>query len=842
MALSVFVAIAALAALAPVAAARHLPEVPDTALEGVSIETYDTTPPHDQTYAQQAPARPAQETRIVYKAGSGQSNSITVTENADSYVFTEANAVVPEVADNTGGTCTVAAGVTTCPKAGIDSIAVLAGDESGPPHAGVDDTITVSAIPPQGVLVDGGSGNDEIATAAGNDDVFGREGIDTVSPGAGNDVVTPGPSAQPLAGFRQQAATGGGLGFDEVRFDDRVGGVSVLASQYAKDSDIVNCPTPTATTGILLPGCVDGLTPDFDKIVGTLQNDDIVASTGNNVLAGLDGSDVLCGGMGVDTVDYSESPQGVTVTLDGSVDSDPRHTAPVFEPGLPLYRVARIDCRETDPASGSVVGSPVIGNPLDAPGGPRRDCTRNDGRAGENDCVGEDVESIIGSDFDDTLIGNDPDVFEGLGPKVEPHGTNDIEGRGGDDLIDGRFGPDALSGGAGNDTVTYGAHDGPYGSYAARIQPVSAAIDGAPNDGASVSEQPCVDAYNARLDTYPAPYQTPPDPVTGDRRLELLGGGSLQCTDFDYRSNQSDSIEDDVENVIGGNSADTLGGDGDANRLQGGTGADYIDGHGGGDQLEGQEGADTILGGERRRHRPGRRRWRRAGRRERQRQRPGRERRRHREGRCATPTRSAAATAARDLVDFSEATTPVHVSADGIADDGRAAKATMSLPTSRSSSAARTRTCSRAVRVESYSGGDGDDLPVRRGWRRHLVGRPGRRRRDIRAAGGPVLVNLAEGGNDGEAGEGDDVPRRRRGGARRRRRRHAARGRQGKRADRRGRKRPTGGRRRRRHAGRRAGQRRVVRRRWRRHAVRQRRRRQPHRWGRQRRPQGRGGR
>ena len=56
---------------------------------------------------------------------------------------------------------------------------------------------------------------------------------------------------------------------------------------------------------------------------------------------------------------------------------------------------------------------------------------------------------------------------------MEPHGINDIEGRGGNDLIDGGFGPDALSGGDGYDTVT----------YASRAEPVSAAIDGAPNDG-----------------------------------------------------------------------------------------------------------------------------------------------------------------------------------------------------------------------------------------------------------------------------------------------------------------------------------------------------------------------
>ena len=63
-----------------------------------------------------------------------------------------------------------------------------------------------------------------------------------------------------------------------------------------------------------------------------------------------------------------------------------------------------------------------------------RDCTPNDGIPGvEQDCVGEDVENIVGSEFDDVLVGNDPDQYEGQGPRVEPHGINDIDGLGGND-------------------------------------------------------------------------------------------------------------------------------------------------------------------------------------------------------------------------------------------------------------------------------------------------------------------------------------------------------------------------------------------------------------------------
>ena len=89
-----------------------------------------------------------------------------------------------------------------------------------------------------------------------------------------------------------------------------------------------------------------------------------------------------------------------------------------------------------------------------------RDCTADDGAwdgtTSEGDCVGEDVENIVGSDFDDILIGNDVDPLEGRGPRVEPLGANRIQGGDGDDVMDGRSGPDVYEGGAGTDTVTYG--------------------------------------------------------------------------------------------------------------------------------------------------------------------------------------------------------------------------------------------------------------------------------------------------------------------------------------------------------------------------------------------------
>src|SRR6185503_6898565 len=152
-----------------------------------------------------------------------------------------------------------------------------------------------------------------------------------------------------------------------------------------------------------------------EKYVGTGFADEIIGGDSAETLVGGGGADTLCGGMGVDTVDYSGSNQGVNVTLDGQLATDERHTlSPTGNEGREQYNKARRDCRPTD-CPPAVVFPPVACTGVPQPG--QRDCTRDDGAPGENDCVGEDVENIVGSDFNDTLVGNSPDAFEGLGPK-----------------------------------------------------------------------------------------------------------------------------------------------------------------------------------------------------------------------------------------------------------------------------------------------------------------------------------------------------------------------------------------------------------------------------------------
>jgi Ca2+-binding RTX toxin-like protein len=715
VALSVFVALCAALCLAPAASATHLPAVPDATAAGVSLDSANK--------------------RIIYKARPAEHNSITVTETVTDYVFTEVGTTevsdpftevgnpLPPVVDNeTGDVCTVTDGVTRCAKAGIDSIAVLLAGETGsrfacPLNPGgsslCTDDVTADASPPKGTILDGGGGKDDLIGSPGDDDILGRDGVDFINARSGNDFVTLGtggplelhPSGEFYRGDQQDAA--GGSGFDELRHDDRIGPVKMDFANppgSVRDSDVGRCPVDAVSNPS--GGCLDSVS-NFEKLVGTSSalGDEIIGGDSAETLVGGGGPDTLCGGMGVDTVDYSGSSEGVTVTLDGVLPTDSRHTISPQGPGRDEYNKARKDCRETDPSLPN-------GPPL--PGG-RRDCTPNDGALNEHDCVGEDVENIVGSNSNDTLTGNSPDEFEGLGPKVEPHGINDIEGRGGDDLIDGRTGPDALSGGGGVDTVTYGS----------RPQPVSAAIDGAPNDGTKIA--------GATI-------------------------AALQNGDFDYRTSLSDSIEDDVENIVGGMNDDTLRGDGDANKLQGGTGADFIDGAGGNDQLEGDtdndilaggDGGDALLGGVGADALDGE-----AGNDNVQGGAGGD----IVSGGPGADTLSGGDDGSEDTVDYSDATTPLHVSADNVNDDGRAGEgdnvvADFEIILGGSDA----DVLAGGSGSQFISGGDGDDLLSGGGGADDFSGGTGSDAVTYAAAGGSVFVNLAEAGNDGEPGEADYV-------------------------------------------------------------------------------------
>jgi hemolysin type calcium-binding protein len=164
----------------------------------------------------------------------------------------------------------------------------------------------------------------------------------------------------------------------------------------------------------------------------------------------------------------------------------------------------------------------------------------NDGliTAGGNDTLngGSGNDTLLGGPGSDLLDGDSGNDFLG-----GQEGPDSLGGDQNDDLLDGGPGSDSIRGGSNFDTVTYAAHS----------PGVVATIGGFPGTDGNGEDGP-----------------------TG----------------------AADTIDLDVEGIIGSSGADLLGGDGVANTILGGEGDDTVLGGAGGDHLLGQGGRDRILG------------------------------------------------------------------------------------------------------------------------------------------------------------------------------------------------------------------------------------------------------
>ena len=660
---------------------------------------------------------------VAYEGSAGEVNNVVVSESAGQVVFTDAAGITITDGDGIDGPCAidlVSPNIARCPQAGTTALRLNTGDGDDIVHVNV-------AIASR---IDGGDGFDRLFGGPADDQLLGGPGADLINGVNGNDVMDTGVGGldpnnplclnelEELVIPLCQDFAGGGQGKDTISYASRAFNVLVdtrfWVTPFGNGSIAVDDPDPTCMTtqnvATVRPDCqIDNFsgadqtgTEFIERIVGGEGDDDLVGDKFDNTLIGGPGADTLCGGQGVDTVDYSDRDEDVTVTLNGKIPTDPDSAL-----GGIAGQEARIDCR-----TALKIGQGSV--PL--PPGPNapRDCLEDDGAAGESDCVGEDVENVLGGAGDDTITGGDPDKDINEGPNLEPKGINRLDGGPGNDVLNGRFGPDVLTGGDGVDTVT----------YADRAEGVTASIDGDGRDGSATA--PLLNKEGGTTGDF-NPYMGQWDEIGTD--VEDLIGGQGDDTlvgddgandlvggpgDDDVSANAgSDTLDagagDDA--LIGGEDADTLLADEGADQLDGGGGADVLSGSAGNDFLRGGTGADDIEGGD-----------------------------------------------GEDAVDWTGATSAVTLSLNGVADDGTAGEQD-----------------DVASDVESANGGLGDDTLVVGDGDGAIDGGPGNDRLDGGAGadslfGGPGLdtadyssrvnalgVDVNAGGGDGETGEGDDV-------------------------------------------------------------------------------------
>ena len=240
-----------------------------------------------------------------------------------------------------------------------------------------------------------------------------------------------------------------------------------------------------------------------DSLYGDAGNDTLIGGDGHNYLSGGNGNDVFIGGAGADTfsggtgqdnIDYSHSCEAVDVNLSTGVLSG--------------------------------------------------------GDAG-NDSITSGVDGVIGSNYDDHLVG-----FDQQGTSAADTFTNEFYGEGGNDTIEGMGGDDKLYGGSGNDQV--------YG--------------GAGND--------TVDGGTGNDSLYGGDGN---DTITGGAGNDLIYAGAGNDT-------ADGGCGDDTIHADSGNNL-IYGGEGN-DSLIGGTGNDTLIGGAGNDTIDGGDGHDSIYGGD----------------------------------------------------------------------------------------------------------------------------------------------------------------------------------------------------------------------------------------------------
>ncbi|THH38805.1 VWA domain-containing protein [Aliishimia ponticola] len=333
----------------------------------------------------------------------------------------------------------------------------------------------------------GGEGDDALEGSGGHDRLIGAAGNDSLYGGAGQDALTGGAGDDWLLGGAGDDILHGGAGADWL-----IGGDGSDTVSYA--GSIAPVIVDLAAQTVFGGDATGDVIAQVENAEGTSQNDNLSGSEADNILRGGLGDDLIDGQAGFDIADYSDVPGGIYVALN-----------------LPEG--------EQDTLSGGI-----------------------DYLTG--------IEGLIGSQFDDYLIGNSGyNVLSGgAGADVlKSKGGNDrLYGGGGDDRLIGDAGEERLIGDAGRDEV--------YGN--------------AGNDL----------IYGGAGDDY----------LYGGRDMDVMygqGGADVM------RGNIGGDFMD------GGRGADDLRGGGSGDTIFGGSGDDFIMGENGADVLSGGSGRDVLIGG-----------------------------------------------------------------------------------------------------------------------------------------------------------------------------------------------------------------------------------------------------
>ena len=306
--------------------------------------------------------------------------------------------------------------------------------------------------------------NDALYGNNGANIIWGANGNDGLHGGGGNDVLLGGAGADMLDG---------GAGIDRVQYNDSPVGLTVDLQNPANNTGIAAGDSYISIENLYGSQHDDNLHGDggANTIWGANGSDVIDGGDGNDVLVGGAGADILNGGSGIDRAQYNDSPVGLTVDLQNSINNTGIAAGDSYISIENLYGSQYNDNLSGDSGANVIWGA----NGDDAlHGGDGNDILFGgagadvlDGGAGRDRAQYTDspagltvdlqnpanntgiaagdsyfsIEDLCGSQHDDSLHGDG--------------GANTIWGANGNDVIDGGGGNDRLIGGGGEDTFVF---------------------------------------------------------------------------------------------------------------------------------------------------------------------------------------------------------------------------------------------------------------------------------------------------------------------------------------------------------------------------------------------------
>ncbi|MDP2578781.1 putative Ig domain-containing protein [Shimia thalassica] len=449
----------------------------------------------------------------------------------------------------------------------------------------------------------GGLGDDYYLDGAGGADVlYGQGGDDLLLGGAGDDTLVGGDGDDSMEGEEgNDVFVGGGVGADIAEDSSGLGNDTFNGSIGIDTVSYATTIQGVAVDLTLSTGQVNGVEIDSDtlidieNIIGGLGNDLMVGNAFDNAFWYYGGVDSYVGGAGDDTVSFLQFGSAVWVDLDNPnevrtadlmhVETGPYRTIAQLSGIERIWGTSYNDRLSGDQFSNTMVGGAghdVIDGGLSA--NPATDADKLYGEDGDDRFIGAEgdgADSIYGGDGTDTLdysaatagvdaslsIGNGDDSVENVERLVGSDFNDTLAGDAADNILQAGLGDDIVDGGIGDDLFVYTGG-------------VDSVIGG---DG---------------LDTLD--YTLFGSAIHLDLRLAGDAVFTTDTSDWDVGTERAITVllNTDVENAIGSAHNDNLIGNDGANMFNGGLGVDVIQGLGGNDMFAHSGGLDTWDGGD----------------------------------------------------------------------------------------------------------------------------------------------------------------------------------------------------------------------------------------------------